>query len=106
MKTTEILRLILVLALSLLPLPAQNWPGFRGLDSAGLAEGRIPATWNADPEHGLLRNILWSTPIPGLAHSSLIIWGDRIFVTSAVSETGNAQLRVGDFGAVDSADDS
>ena len=41
----------------------------------------LPDTWN--PATG--ENILWRTPIPGLAHSSPIVWGDTIFVTSAIS---------------------
>jgi outer membrane protein assembly factor BamB len=45
-------------------------------------------------------------PIPGLAHSSPIIWGDQIFITTAVSAKGSAPLRVGLYGDGDSADDN
>jgi outer membrane protein assembly factor BamB len=87
-------------------LSAENWPAFRGSDSRGLAEGSVATTWNADSSAGPARNIKWSTPIPGLAHSSPIIWGDRIFVTTAVSAKGTAPLRVGLYGDGDSADDN
>ena len=48
----------------------------------------------------------WKTPISGLAHSSPTIWGDRLFVTSAVSSAGAAPLKVGLYGSGDSADDN
>ena len=47
-----------------------------GVDAAG----QPPTTW--DLAAGT--NVAWSTPIPGLGHSSPVVWGDRIFVTSAV----------------------
>jgi outer membrane protein assembly factor BamB len=63
-----------------------EWGSFRGPSGSGVADGaRLPTTW--DLENGV--NIKWKTPIPGLAHSSPIIWGDRVFVTSAVPKTDN-----------------
>jgi outer membrane protein assembly factor BamB len=47
-----------------------------------------PITWDTAKS----TNILWKTPIPGLGHSSPIIWGDRIFVTTAVSSSANSQF--------------
>lgn len=62
---------------------AQNWPSFRGPQASGVADGQtLPANWDAEKS----TNIRWKTPIPGLAHSSPIVWGNRIFVTTAVSE--------------------
>src|SRR5436309_3520763 len=59
-----------------------NWPSFRGPGARGIAEGfATPTTW--DVENG--KNVRWKTPIPGLGHSSPIVWGNRIFVTSAIS---------------------
>jgi outer membrane protein assembly factor BamB len=51
-------------------------------------------SWNADASEGPPRNIKWSTPIPGLAHSSLAVWGNRIFVTTTVSAAGKAAPKV------------
>jgi outer membrane protein assembly factor BamB len=59
-----------------------------------------PTVW--DVEKGT--NIRWHTPIDGLAHSSPIIWGDRIYVTTSVSPT-KADLKVGLYGDIGSAAD-
>jgi outer membrane protein assembly factor BamB len=85
---------------------ATDWPQFRGPEARGVAEGKIAATWNADPAAGPTRNIRWKTPIPGLAHASPIIWGNRLFVTTAISSAGEAPLKVGLYGAGDPADDN
>jgi outer membrane protein assembly factor BamB len=80
-----------------------NWPSFRGPQAAGIAaRTTTPATWNTEKSE----NILWITAIPGLGHSSPIIWGDRLFVTSAVNQRRNAPLKVGLYGDPASADDN
>ena len=74
---------------------AQNWPSFRGLRAGGVGDGQdLPIRWNAD--EGL--NIAWRTFIPGLAHSSPVIWGDRLFVTTAVSSAGDDSFKAGLYG--------
>jgi outer membrane protein assembly factor BamB len=56
----------------------QHSPQFRGPRGDGVAHGaNLPNTWSATS------NIMWSCPIPGKGWSSPIVWGDRIFVTSA-----------------------
>lgn len=61
---------------------AAKWPQFRGPRASGLADGQAPPLkWDA----GKGVNLRWKTPIPGLGHSSPVIWGDRLFVTTAVS---------------------
>jgi len=63
---------------------AQYWPSFRGPSASGDAGNRGPAPptrWDV----GQAQNVLWKSPIPGLGHSSPIVWGDRVFVTTAVS---------------------
>jgi hypothetical protein len=66
-----------------------NWPSFRGTQASGIAEGQnLPDAWNGKTGE----NILWRTPIPGLAHSSPVVWGKRIFVTSAVSSDPKGDL--------------
>lgn len=71
---------------------AQDWPAFRGLDTAGVAGGAPPVTWDVKAA----RNIAWRTPLPGLAHSSPIVWGDRVYVTTAVASSGSPTVRTGD----------
>jgi outer membrane protein assembly factor BamB len=80
----------------------RNWPSFRGQNASGVADGQNPpAAW--DVEKGT--NILWKTPIPGLGHSSPIIWGHRIFLTTAISENPKSEFRPGLYGAGESAKD-
>jgi outer membrane protein assembly factor BamB len=83
-----------------------NWPAFRGPEAQGIADGKAVTSWNADSTEGPLRNIRWSTSIPGLAHSSPAIWGSKIFVTTAISSSGPAPLKVGLYGDGDPADDN
>jgi outer membrane protein assembly factor BamB len=73
-----------------------NWPQFRGVGASGVGAGSPPVQW--DGESG--KNILWKADIPGLGHSSPIIWGDRIFVTSAVPDAGESALKVGLYGDI------
>ncbi len=82
--------------------PAGNWPSFRGPEASGIAEGQnLPDRW--DGKKG--ENILWRTSIPGLAHSSPIVWGQRIFVTSAISTDKKATFRPGLYGEGDASND-
>lgn len=83
-------------------IPSGNWPSFRGQQASGVAERQnLPDRW--DPKTG--ENILWRTPIPGLAHSSPVVWGDLIFVTSAVSSDSKATFRPGLYGDGDASQD-
>ncbi len=76
---------------------AQNWPQFRGPGASGVTDGAgLPTMWNVEKSE----NILWKTPIPGLAVSSPIVWGDRVFVTTAVSSDPSAKHRHGLYGDV------
>jgi outer membrane protein assembly factor BamB len=85
---------------------SQNWPAFRGPGSTGVTEGYpLPITWNADPDNEP-EGVLWRAPVPGLGHSSPIVWGDRIFVCTAIPEGEEASLMVGRSGAPTAADDS
>ena len=57
-----------------------NWPGWRGLNGSGVsAETNLPTEWSDT------KNVLWKTSIPGKGHSSPIVWGNRVFVTTAVA---------------------
>lgn len=67
---------------------ADPWPAFRGPRSDGVSHesSPFPLQWSAT------KNIAWSTPLPGSGHSSPVIWGERIFVTSCVEKTGERFL--------------
>ncbi|MCR9246915.1 MAG: PQQ-binding-like beta-propeller repeat protein [bacterium] len=75
-----------------------NWPSYHGEFGRGFADGYpTPTRW--DIETG--ENIAWSTPIPGLSHSSPVVWGNRVFVNTAVKEGGgDAELKVGLYGDI------
>jgi outer membrane protein assembly factor BamB len=71
------------------------WPGFRGPNAAGVAEGQnLPQTW--DGVTGT--NVKWKVDVAGLAHSSPIVYGDRLFLTTAISSLPNATFRPGLYG--------
>ncbi|MBX9603824.1 MAG: PQQ-binding-like beta-propeller repeat protein [Bryobacteraceae bacterium] len=91
----------LFLILLTLPLAAQNWPSFRGANATGVADGK-PIPTSFDVPAG--RNILWKTPIPGLAFSSPVIWGDKLFATTAISDDPK-DFRVGLYGDVEPSKD-
>jgi outer membrane protein assembly factor BamB len=56
-----------------------HWAQFRGPDGQGVSvEKGLPDDWSPT------RNVLWKTPIPGRGHSSPVVWGDRIFLTTAI----------------------
>ena len=81
-----------------------HWPAFRGREASGVADPPsqdLPERWN--PATG--ENILWKTAIPGLSHSSPIVWGDLIFVTSAISGRKNATFKPGIYGDGDASED-
>ena len=56
-----------------------NWPQWRGPSGQGVStEKNLPETWSP------AKNIKWKTAIPGRGHSSPIVWGKRVFVTTAI----------------------
>jgi outer membrane protein assembly factor BamB len=82
---------------------AANWPQYRGPNASGVDDSTaLPTTWSVASGE----NIRWQTPIPGLAHSSPVVWGDRVYVATAVSIAGRAELKVGLYGNIDAAKDN
>ena len=56
-----------------------NWPQFRGPGGLGISpDTGVPTSWSES------QNILWKTAIAGRGHSSPVVWGDRIFLTTAL----------------------
>lgn len=86
---------ILVVCLSAITANAQNWPSFRGPNASGVAEGsNPPVTWDAEKA----QNVLWRTAIPGLSHASPIVWGNNIFVITAISGDSKSSFQAKDRG--------
>jgi outer membrane protein assembly factor BamB len=82
---------------------AQNWPAFRGPDASGAADREnLPLTWNVKTG----ANIGWKTTVPGLAHSSPIVWGERIYLTTAVSSRADATFKRGLYGEGEASSDT
>ena len=78
--------------------PPQNWPSFRGPRASGVLEGyATPTSWSVEKGDA----VRFRVKVPGLAHSSPAIWGDRIYLTSAVAEA-EASLKVGLYGDIES----
>ena len=85
------------------PAEAGQWPSFRGLGGRGISEGQTLAVdWDVKQGTG----VRWERLIPGLAHSSPVIWDDVLYVTSAerVDEV-EGELRIGLYGDIGSVDD-
>jgi outer membrane protein assembly factor BamB len=62
------------------PNPAETWPGFRGHEMTGVApSAKIPDRWSTTD------HVKWAVPIAGHGWSSPIVWGDTVFITSAIS---------------------
>ena len=65
-----------------------NWPRFRGPQANGVVpdDPRLPEMWDRET------NVRWKTRIPGWGWGSPIVWGDRVFITSAVRTEGGSKL--------------
>jgi len=84
------------------PRPGIDWPSFRGINGGGVAEGfPTPTTWDVPSGEG----VRWKTPIEGLGHSSPVIWGNQLCITTAVSGKLDAGLRIGLYGDIASVQD-
>ncbi|MBL9202119.1 MAG: PQQ-binding-like beta-propeller repeat protein [Opitutaceae bacterium] len=77
---------------------AENWPQFRGNGGQGRSATAAPLAWNVASGE----NIRWSTAIPGLGHSSPIIWGPHLFLTTADRPGPRPKLKTGVYGAGES----
>jgi outer membrane protein assembly factor BamB len=72
---------IACVALPLATTLADEWPRFRGPNGCGLGEANVPTEWTE-------QDFAWRVKLPGIGHSSPVVWGQRLFLTSADEETG------------------
>ena len=80
--TKRIFLAVALIALTTVAVQAQNWPQFRGPGATGVAEGPgRPTKFDATKAE----NLRWKTAIPGRGHSTPVIWGERVFLTTAIS---------------------
>lgn len=87
------------------PTPARrtvNWPGFRGEDGDGIGDGDpAPVSWNIKTGE----NVRFAAALPGIGNSSPVVWGNRIFVTTAIAKGVEQGIRVGNTGSGESVAD-
>ena len=75
---------------------AANWTQYRGPQASGVDKSKqLPVEWNV--EGG--KNVRWQTPMPGLGHASPIIFGDRVYIATAVGAS-DKELKVGLYGDI------
>jgi outer membrane protein assembly factor BamB len=83
--------------------PGRDWPSFRGIAASGVSSGRpAPLTWDVASGRG----VRWKTPIPGLGHSSPIVWDNQVCVITATSQGGDDSLKVGLYGNITPVEDA
>ncbi len=80
----------LAVCLSLLVLTAvgtaQDWPRFRGPNGSGIGPAvHLPAQWTE-------KHQLWKVRVPGVGHSSPVVWGSKVFVTAADDKAGTRSV--------------
>ena len=77
--TLSHMRLLPIFLLAFSALAADDdWSRYRGPNNNGMARGDAPLEWS------MTKNVAWKLPIPGLGHSSPVLWGNKLFVTTAV----------------------
>lgn len=60
---------------------AGEWPAWRGPRGDGIAEETsVPLKWSGTD------NVAWKTALPGIGHSSPVVWGERVFVTTCIEK--------------------
>lgn len=65
---------------------AQEWTRFRGPNGTGISDATtIPVEWTESDYN-------WRVELPGIGHSSPVLWGDRIFLISAFNETAERRV--------------
>ena len=69
----------------------ENWPQFRGPGAMGVAADnpKLPETWSKT------ENVAWYTPVAGMGWSSPVVWGNRVFLTTAVTEGEIEKIKEG-----------
>ncbi|MEM1246569.1 MAG: PQQ-binding-like beta-propeller repeat protein [Acidobacteriota bacterium] len=80
-----------------------NWPSFRGPNGDGIGDGEpAPESWNLETGE----NVRWVAALEGLGNSSPVIWGDRVYITTAVAQGIEQEVTTGDTGSGADVDES
>ena len=69
---------------------AQEWGRFRGPNGTGISPAKgLPVSWKEDDYE-------WRVSLPGIAHSQPVVWGNRVFASSASADGQKRILRCHD----------
>ena len=75
--------------------PERQWSGYRGYMSSGVLDNaNLPESFDFTK----MINVRWKVQIPGLGLSSPVIWGDKLFISTAVSKSDNQGIKTGIYG--------
>lgn len=79
-RTAAILLVVLIPLSGVAEAPVDNWPAWRGPTASGVASAAAdpPLRWDEKT------NIKWKAPVPGRGSATPIVWGDQVFVVTAV----------------------
>jgi outer membrane protein assembly factor BamB len=79
--------LFLALAFLANPVSSSNWPAWRGPQGTGICtETNLPLHWSTN------QNVRWRTPLPEPGNSTPVVWGNRVFITQAISKENRRTL--------------
>src|SRR3954463_6958265 len=66
----------------------ENWPQWRGPNGDGSSDSKgLPTEWSLE------KNIVWKTELPSWSGATPVVWGDRVFVTSASKAEPGAPVK-------------
>ncbi len=83
--------------------PARQWSMYRGNFISGVLDNaNLPVNWDG----GTKENIAWRTSIPGLGHGCPVVWGENVFVTTALSTEDKGDVQTGIYGSIEPVQDS
>ena len=80
-----------------------QWPSYRGYYASGfMDQANLPDSFNIETSH----NVKWNIEIPGLGLSCPVVWDDRVYITTAISEEDNSGYLTGIYGDIEPVPDS
>ena len=83
--------------------PERQWTAYRGRFSSGVLDNaNLPESFDFTK----MLNVRWKTEIPGLGLSSPVIWDNKIFITSAISQSDREGFKPGLYGDITPVSDS
>jgi outer membrane protein assembly factor BamB len=64
----------------------KDWTRFRGPNGQGISDAKtIPVEWTQ-------KDYNWKVKLPGVGHSSPVVWDDKVFITSGNQKEGRGML--------------